>query len=142
MKVISTSENFQFSFGKRSSTTQTDGSARWRAAAAAKRDRSAPPPAAEQRRSNGGVYENESIDFHRAREVWGNFSNYRVAHLVANLGWVDLNFDYSTVCLILPGLMGVWQKRLGSWARWWNSQIQVNQTQVRDQTGHPVQGAF
>ena len=25
---------------------------------------------------------------------------YRVAHLVANLGWVDLNFDYSTVCLI------------------------------------------
>ena len=63
---------------------------------------------------------------------------YRVAHLVANLGWVDLNFDYSTVCLILPGLMGVWQKRLGSWARWWNSQIQVNQTQVRDQMGHPV----
>ena len=39
---------------------------------------------------------------------------YRVAHLVENLGWVDLNFDYSTVCLILPGLMGVWQKRLGS----------------------------
>ena len=65
---------------------------------------------------------------------------YRVAHLVANLGWVDLNFDYSTVCLILPGLMGVWQKRLGSWARWWNSQIQVNPTQVRDQMGHPVHG--
>ena len=64
---------------------------------------------------------------------------YRVAHLVANLGWVDLNFDYSTVCLILPGLMGVWQKRLGSWARWWNSQIQVNRTQVRHQMGHPVQ---
>ena len=64
--------------------------------------------------------------------------NYRVAHLVVNLGWVDLNFDYSTVCLILPGLMGVWQKRLGSWARWWNSQIQVNRTQVRDQMGHPV----
>ena len=53
------------SFGKRSSTTQTDGSARWRAAAA-KRDRSA--PAGEQRRSNGG-YENESIDFNRARKV-------------------------------------------------------------------------
>ena len=63
---------------------------------------------------------------------------YRVAHLVANLGWVDLNFDYSTVCLILPGLMGVWQKRLGSWARWWNCQIQVNRTQVRDQMGQPV----
>ena len=64
---------------------------------------------------------------------------YRVAHLVANLAWVDLNFDYSTVCLVLPGLMGVWQKRLGSWARWWNSQIQVNPTQVRDQMGHPVE---
>ena len=48
---------------------------------------------------------------------------YRVAHLVANLGRVDLHFDYSSVCLILPGLMGVW---LDSWARWWNSQIQVN----------------
>ena len=54
------------------------------------------------------------------------YTDYKVAHLVANLGWVDLNFDYSTVCLILPGLMGVWQKWLGSWARWWNSQIQVN----------------
>ena len=39
---------------------------------------------------------------------------YRVAHLVVNLGWVDLNFDYSTVCLILHGLMEVWQNRLGS----------------------------
>ena len=64
---------------------------------------------------------------------------YSVAHLHANLGWVDLNFHYSTVCLILPGLMGVWQKRLGSWARWWNSQIQVNRTQVLDQIGHPLQ---
>ena len=63
---------------------------------------------------------------------------YRVAHLVANLGWVDLNFDYSTVCLILPGLMGVWQKWLGSWGRRGNSQIQVNRTQVRDQMVHPV----
>ena len=60
---------------------------------------------------------------------------YRVAHLVADLGWVNLNFDYSTVCLILPGLVGVWEKRLGSWARWGNSQIQVNRTQVGDQMG-------
>ena len=66
-------------------------------------------------------------------------SRYRVVYLVSNLGWVDLNFDYSTVCLILPGLMGVWQKRLGSWARWGNSQIQVNRTQVCDQMGHPVE---
>ena len=57
------SEIIHFSFGKRSSTTQTDGSARRRT----RRDRSA-PAAAEQRRSNG-VCENESIDFHRAREV-------------------------------------------------------------------------
>ena len=63
---------------------------------------------------------------------------YRVAHLVANLGWVDLNFDFFTLCLILPGLMGIWQKRLGSWARWWNSQIHVNRTQVQDQMDHPV----
>ena len=24
-------------------------------------------------------------------------------------GWVDLNFECSTVCPILPGLMGIWQ---------------------------------
>ena len=29
------------------------------------------------------------------------------------LGWVDMNFECSTVCPILPGLMGIWQKRLG-----------------------------
>ena len=23
--------------------------------------------------------------------------------------------------------MGIWQKRLGSWARWWNTDIKVNQ---------------
>ena len=45
---------------------------------------------------------------------------YRVTHLLANLGWVDLDFDSSTVCSILHGLVGIWQKRLSSWARWWN----------------------
>ena len=34
---------------------------------------------------------------------------YRVSHLVSDLGWVDFDFDYSTVCLILLGLMGKWQ---------------------------------
>ena len=29
------------------------------------------------------------------------------------LGWVDLNFEGSSVCPILPWLMGIWQKRLG-----------------------------
>ena len=32
------------------------------------------------------------------------------------LGWVDLNFQCSTVCPIRPGLIGVWQKRLGKMA--------------------------
>ena len=41
-------------------------------------------------------------------------SRYRVTHLLANLGWVDLGFDCSTVCPILLGLVGIWQKRLSS----------------------------
>ena len=40
------------------------------------------------------------------------FALYRVAHLVADLGWVDLDIECSTVCPILPKLMGIWQKRL------------------------------
>ena len=46
---------------------------------------------------------------------------YRVSHLVVHLDWVDLKFECSTVCLILPGLVGIWQEQLGSWARQWNS---------------------
>ena len=37
------------------------------------------------------------------------------------LGWVDLNLECSTVCPILHGLMGIWQKGLGIWARWCNT---------------------
>ena len=40
--------------------------------------------------------------------------------------WVELSFVCSTVCPILPGLLGIWQKRLGRWARRWNTQIKVN----------------
>ena len=54
------------------------------------------------------------------------------------LDWVDLNFERSTVCPILPGLMGIRQKRLGRWARWCNTEIKVNPTQVLEQMGHPV----
>ena len=61
---------------------------------------------------------------------------YRVIHLV--VGCVNLNFECSTVCPILPGLMGIWQKRLGRWARLWNTQIKVNQTQVHKHVNHPV----
>ena len=54
------------------------------------------------------------------------------------LGCVDLYFECSTVCPILPRLWGIWQKWLCRWARWWNIQIKVNPTQVYDQLGHPV----
>ena len=64
--------------------------------------------------------------------------NYRVAHLVADVGWVDLDFECSTVWPILPGLMGIRQKGLGKWVRLWNTEIQVSPTQVRDQMGHPA----
>ena len=45
-----------------------------------------------------------------------SWRKYRVAHLVADLGWVDLDFDCSTVCPILPGLIRKQQKGLGNWA--------------------------
>ena len=35
--------------------------------------------------------------------------------------------------------MGICQKRLGSNARWWNTQIKVKATQVHEQMGHSVQ---
>ena len=53
------------------------------------------------------------------------------------LGFVDLDFEGSTVCPTLLGLMGIWQKRLGSWARWWNTEIKVNPTQVSSSLGTP-----
>ena len=46
--------------------------------------------------------------------------DYRVTHLLANLGWVDFDLGCSTLCLVLPGLMGNWQSWLSSWARWGN----------------------
>ena len=42
---------------------------------------------------------------------------YRVRHNVSDLGWVDFDFGYYMVCLILLGLMGKWQNWLSSWAR-------------------------
>ena len=36
------------------------------------------------------------------------------------LGWVDLNCEFYTVCLILSGRMGIWQTHLGCSARGWN----------------------
>ena len=43
--------------------------------------------------------------------------NYRVAHHVSDLGWVDLDFGCSTVCLILLGLMRDRQNGQSRWAR-------------------------
>ena len=63
---------------------------------------------------------------------------YRVFHPLVDLGWDDLDFECSTVCPILPGLKGIWQKRLGSWARWWNTEIKVNPTQVYEHMGRLV----
>ena len=51
------------------------------------------------------------------------------------LGWIDLDFECSTVGPILPGIMGIWQKWLGSWARWWNIKVL---TRVHEQMGHPT----
>ena len=53
---------------------------------------------------------------------------YRVTHLLANLGWVDLDLGCSNLCLVLPGLMGNWQIWLSIRARWWNL---PNQSQPR-----------
>ena len=59
---------------------------------------------------------------------------YKVTHLLANLGCVDFDLGCSTLCLVLPGLMGNWQKWLSSWARWWNipNQSQPNRGLPRD----------
>ena len=52
------------------------------------------------------------------------------------LGFVDLDLEFSTVCPFPPRLMGIWQKRLGSCTRLWNTQIKVNPTQVHDHMDH------
>ena len=65
------------------------------------------------------------------REVQGVPSELR-------LGFVDLDFQCSTVCPTLLGVMGIWQKRLGSWTRWWNTEIKVNPAQGSAHLGHPV----
>ena len=60
-----------------------------------------------------------------------------MSRLLGDLG-VEIDFECSTVCPILPGLMGIWQKGLGSYAIWWNTKIKVSPTHVYEQMGHPV----
>ena len=45
-----------------------------------------------------------------------------------------LSLGCSTLCLVLPGLMGNWQNCLSSWARWWNipNQSQTNRGSTGD----------
>ena len=40
---------------------------------------------------------------------------------------VDFDLGCSTLCMVLPGLMGNWQNGLSSWARWWNTIHQSQQ---------------
>ena len=54
------------------------------------------------------------------------------------LGWVEFDFGPSAVSPIRLRMMGIWQKRLGSWAGWWNTQIKVNPTQIHEQMGRPI----
>ena len=54
------------------------------------------------------------------------------------MGLVDLHFKCSTASLTQQGLVGIWQKWLGTWVRWWHSQIKVNPTQDYDQMEHTV----
>ena len=43
------------------------------------------------------------------------------------LGFDDLDFECSTVCPTLLGVVGIRLEQLGIWASWWNSEIKVNQ---------------
>ena len=64
---------------------------------------------------------------------------YKATHLLANLGWVDFDFGFPTLCLVLPGLMRNWQNWLSSWARWRNISIQSQfPTEVRQEMDLPL----
>ena len=62
---------------------------------------------------------------------------YRVAHLLANLGWVDIDLCCSTLCLVLLGLIGNWQKLLSRWARGWSTPNQSQPNAVSQRKGPP-----
>ena len=64
---------------------------------------------------------------------------YRVAHLVADLDWVDFNFSVPPSCthLVQPLLQNFNQPKQ-SWADSGAFKIQVYPTNVRDLMGHPA----
>ena len=64
--------------------------------------------------------------------------HYRVTLVVVDLGWVDFHVGHSTVGLVWPGQMVIGQNWPSIWAKWWNLEIKVNSTKIRDQRCHPV----
>ena len=55
-------------------------------------------------------------------ESYVNFRfRHRASHLVVHLGWVDLDFECSTLCPFLIGLIKIRQKRLYRWTSMWNT---------------------
>ena len=58
---------------------------------------------------------------------------------VYRLGWVDFDLSCSTLCLVLLGLMGNWQKWLSRLARWWNIPHQIQPNPVANLTLPSVQ---
>ena len=40
---------------------------------------------------------------------------YRVGLVVCHLGWVDIDFGHSTICLLLLWQMTIWLNQLGTW---------------------------
>ena len=59
------------------------------------------------------------------------YTMYRVSHLVANLGWVELNLGSSLGWLAIQWVAT-------AQAGWWNITNPCQQNPVRDQMGHPV----
>ena len=62
-------------------------------------------------------------------------NKYRVSHLLVD--WIGLTWCLS-VLLSAQVCLGWWEFGRSGWAQWWNTQIQVNPTQVDEQMGHPV----
>ena len=61
-----------------------------------------------------------------------------VTLVIVDLGWVNYDFGHSIVCQVLLGQTGIWQNRLGNWARWWNIQIKVNPTLIREHQSYQL----
>ena len=87
---------------------------------------------ARSNRDESGPDFSQCCRMHRSKKVK---SQHCTGCLICSWTWVE--FECSTVCRILPGLMGIWQKPLVSW---WNTQIKVNPSHVHEEMGHPVLG--